>query len=124
MRIGVVGGGPEKSLSELVYEAERARRDGFTSFWLSPATSADLLTAVAVIGRAVPGLEFGVTITPTFLRHPMTLAIQALTVQDGIGGRLTLNIGPPLPHNRESFSGYIFEQPIIHMRAWCLSCAD
>ena len=116
MRIGIIGGGPGKTLRDLVDEAERVRRDGLSSYWLSRDTNADLLTAVAVVGGEVPDIEFGVSVTPTFLRHPMTLAIQALTVQDAIGGRLVLNIGPPLPHNRESFSGYIFEQPTIHMR--------
>ena len=116
MRIGIIGGGPGKTLTDLVDEAARARHDGLTSYWLSRDTSADLLTAVAVIGRVVPDLEFGVSVTATFLRHPMALAVQALTVQDAIGGRLVLNVGPPLPHNRESFSGFIFEQPTIHMR--------
>jgi len=116
MRIGIIGGGPGKTLSDLAQEAARARHDGLTSYWLSRDTNADLLTAVAVIGRVVPDLEFGVSVTATFLRHPMALAVQALTVQDAIGGRLVLNVGPPLPHNRESFSGFIFEQPTIHMR--------
>jgi 5,10-methylenetetrahydromethanopterin reductase len=116
MRIGIIGGGPGKTLSDLVDEAARARHDGLTSYWLSRDTNLDLLTAVAVIGRVVPDLEFGVSVTATFLRHPMALAVQALTVQDAIGGRLVLNVGPPLPHNRESFSGFIFEQPTIHMR--------
>ncbi len=116
MRIGVIGGGPGRTLNDLVDEAEQVRSDGLSSYWLSRDTSSDLLTAVAVIGRAVPDIEFGVSITPSFLRHPMTLAVQALTVQDATDGRLVINIGPPLPHNRESFSGYIFEQPIIHMR--------
>lgn len=116
MRIGIIGGGPGKTLSDLVDDAARARHDGLTSYWLSRETGADLLTAVAVIGRVVPDLEFGVSVTATFLRHPMALAVQALTVQDAIGGRLVLNVGPPLPHNRESFSGFIFEQPTIHMR--------
>jgi|SRR5581483_2984258 len=116
MRIGVIGGGPGKKLNDLIEEAESVRRDGLAGYWLSRDTNADLLTAAAVIGRAVPSIEFGVSITPTFLRHPMTLAVQALTVQDAIDGRLVINVGPPLPHNRESFSGFIFEQPVIHMR--------
>ncbi|HKN00902.1 MAG TPA: TIGR03564 family F420-dependent LLM class oxidoreductase [Candidatus Binataceae bacterium] len=116
MRIGVIGGGPGKLLGDLLDEADRARGDGLSSYWLSQDTGADLLTAIAVIGRAVPDIEFGVSVTPTFLRHPMTLAVQALTVQQATEGRLVLHVGPPLPHNRESFSGYIFEQPVIHVR--------
>jgi F420-dependent oxidoreductase-like protein len=116
MRIGIIGGGPGKTLKELAQEAAGVRRDGLAGYWLSRDTAADLLTAVAVIGCLVPDIEFGVSITPSFLRHPMTLAVQALTVQEAIGGRLVLNIGPPLPHNRESFSGFIFQQPTIHMR--------
>src|SRR5437899_7472962 len=116
MRISIVGGGPGIRLSDLVEEAEQVRRDGLSGYWISPQNSADPLTAIAVIGRVVPDIEFGVSISPTFLRHPMSLAVQALTVQQATGGRLVLNIGPPQPHNRGSFSGYIFEQPVIHMR--------
>jgi len=116
MRIGIIGGGPGKTLRDLTEEAERARGDGLAAYWLSRDTHVDLLTAVAVIGREVPDIEFGASVSPSFLRHPMALAVQALTVQEAIGGRLVINVGPPLPHNRESFSGYIFEQPTIHMR--------
>jgi 5,10-methylenetetrahydromethanopterin reductase len=116
MRIGLVGGTAEQTLAELIDDAARARGDGLSSYWLSPITSVDVLTAIAVIGYSVPELEFGALIDPTFLRHPMLLAIQASTVQQAINGRLLLNISPPLPRNRQTFSGYIYEQPLSHMR--------
>ena len=62
MRIGIIGGGPGKTLSDLAQDAARARQDGLTSYWLSRDTNVDLLTAVAVIGRVVPDLEFGLEI--------------------------------------------------------------
>src|ERR1039458_6915604 len=38
--------------------------------------------------------ELGTAIVPTYLRHPVVMATEALTVQAATGGRLTLGIGP------------------------------
>jgi 5,10-methylenetetrahydromethanopterin reductase len=116
MRIGLVSGAPQHTLSELVADAAKARNDGMASYWISPDTSVDVLTAIAVIGHSVPDIELGASVDPTFLRHPMLLAMQASTVQQAVNGRLLLNIAPPMPRNRQSFSGYIYEQPLSHTR--------
>jgi 5,10-methylenetetrahydromethanopterin reductase len=116
MRIGLIAGGPQDSLATLIEDAARARADGMASFWISPGAGVDVLTAVAVIGHTVPEIELGASVDPTFLRHPMLLAMQASTVQQAVNGRLLLNIAPPLPRSRQSFSGYIYEQPLSHTR--------
>jgi alkanesulfonate monooxygenase SsuD/methylene tetrahydromethanopterin reductase-like flavin-dependent oxidoreductase (luciferase family) len=52
------------------------------------------LTALAVAGSQVPGIELGTAVVPTYPRHPAVLAQQALTVSLALGGRLALGIGP------------------------------
>src|SRR2546430_17717761 len=94
MRIGIVGGGPGVRLVDLVEQAKRAWRDGLSSFWLSPQNSTDPLTAIAVIGGAVPGLQFGVSISPSFLRHPMSLAVLGVAGEGAFGGRAFLERCP------------------------------
>jgi len=116
MRIGLVGLGARRNLSELLEDARTARDDGFSTYWLSQDTTHDPLTAIALMGREIPEIKFGTSIPPTFLRHPKVLATQALTVQEATEGRLLLNIGPAAPPNRDSYFGYVFDQPITHMR--------
>ena len=68
----------------------------------------DALTALAVAGRQVPGIELGTAVVPTYPRHPAVLAQQAMTVAAAAGGRLTLGIG--LSHKMviEDMYGYDF----------------
>src|SRR5215475_4465541 len=62
-------------------------------YWLPQGFGVDALTALAAVGREVPGARFGTFVVPTYSRHPMVMAMQALTVQAAAGGRFTLGIG-------------------------------
>jgi len=55
---------------------------------------------------------------PTYGRHPLTMAQQALTVQAASGGRFKLGIG--LSHQMviEGMFGLSFEKPVRHMREY------
>src|SRR4051812_42370575 len=95
MRIGIFGGlaGGDGELDSMVKTAAKVREDGFSSYWLPQIFGVDALTALAVIGREVPDIELGTAVIPTYPRHPMMLAAQALTVQQASSGRLALGIG-------------------------------
>ncbi len=93
MRIGFNGGGGHRTVGSIVDEARRAAADGFQSYWLSQIAGPDSLTALAVVGTSVPGIELGTSIVPIYGRHPFVLASQALTTQSACGGRLVLGIG-------------------------------
>jgi F420-dependent oxidoreductase-like protein len=119
MRIGLlVGGGPETTLDELVGQVRSAADDGFSSAWLSQIFSWDALTALAVAGREVPGIELGTAVVPTYPRHPMVLAAQALTTSAATGGRLVLGIGLSHQIVIEGMLGLSFEKPARHMREY------
>jgi F420-dependent oxidoreductase-like protein len=119
MRIGIIGGGADGgTIDDLVEEARRAEADGFASFWLSQIFGHDAITALAVVGREVPRIELGTAVVPTYPRHPMMLAGQALTAQSATGGRFALGIG--LSHKLviESMFGLSFAKPVRHMREY------
>lgn len=117
MDIGIFGGDVTGAggFDAVVEAARSAHADGFGSFWLPQIFGLDALSTLAVIGREVPGIELGTAVVPTYPRHPMVLAGQALTVQAASGGRLTLGIG--LSHRIviEQMFGYSFERPVRHM---------
>ena len=79
-------------------EARRPEAAGFATVCLDSASAGalglDVLTALAVVGRATKRIEFGTAIVPTYPRRPMALARQAATVQAVCGGRLVLGVGP------------------------------
>jgi F420-dependent oxidoreductase-like protein len=94
MRIHANGGGHHHNLDDIRAAARRAADNGLAGFWLSQIFGPDALTALAVVGTEVPDIELGVSIVPVYGRHPLVLAMQALTTQAACEGRLTLGIGP------------------------------
>ena len=91
---------------------------GIETAWSSQIFGYDALTTLAVVGREVPGIDLGTAVVPTYPRHPVMLAAQALTVQAASGGRLTLGIG--LSHQMviEHVFGLSFEKPVRHLREY------
>ena len=71
------------TIDDVVDEARRAEADGFATYWASQIFGHDALTALAVVGREVPRIELGTSVVPTYPRHPMMLAQQALTDERG-----------------------------------------
>lgn len=119
MRIGIFGGAAnDGTLDAMVAEARRAEADGFASYWAPQIFGHDALTALAVIGREVPRIELGTSVVPTYPRHPMMMAQQALTVNAAASGRLCLGIGLSHQIVVESMWGMSFAKPVRHMREY------
>jgi F420-dependent oxidoreductase-like protein len=118
MRIGaylVPGGQP---LAQLVSEVTAAADAGVRNVFFAQIGSWDALTAIAVAAASVPGVDFGTAVVPTYPRHPLALASQALTVQAATGNRLTLGIGPSHRPVVEGQYGYSFARPAGHTREY------
>jgi F420-dependent oxidoreductase-like protein len=103
---------------DVIVGVRGAAEEGFTSAWLPQVLGYDTLTLLALAGREVPGIELGTAVVPTYPRHPIVLAGQALTVQSVTGGRLALGVG--LSHRAviEGTFGYSFEKPARHMKEY------
>jgi 5,10-methylenetetrahydromethanopterin reductase len=120
MRIGIFGGEVSSggTIDDVVESARTAADQGFATYWLPQIFGFDALTALAVVGREVPGIELGTSVIPTYPRHPMMLAAQALTTQAASGGRLALGIGLSHQIVIENMFGMSFENPVRHMREY------
>ena len=117
MRIGCFGGAVnEGTIDDVVAEARQAAADGYSSYWAPQIFGHDTLTVLAIVGREVPGIDLGTSVVPTFPRHPMMLAQQALTVNAASEGRLTLGIGLSHQVVIENMMGMSFDKPIRHIR--------
>jgi F420-dependent oxidoreductase-like protein len=107
-----------KPVTELIAAAQRSRDAGFDSVACSQIFGYDALTLLATIGSHVPDLDLITAVVPTYPRHPIMLAAQALTVQAATDGRLVLGIGLSHQIVIENMFGYSFEKPARHMREY------
>jgi len=121
MRIGIMAGatqGPEAALEGLLDKAARAEAMGFAALWMANIFGLDAITTLAIAGRTTQRIELGTAVVPTYPRHPVAMAQQALTTQVACGGRFALGIG--LSHRIviEDMFGFSFEKPARHMREY------
>jgi len=117
MRIGVMFD-IDRPFEEVVGQVASLASAGIQTAWTSQIFGYDALTTLAVIGRECPGIDLGTAVVPTYPRHPLMLAAQALTVQAASGGRLTLGIGLSHQVVIENVFGLSFDQPARHMREY------
>src|SRR3954451_24853730 len=121
MRIGIFGGdlGPSGvPVDGIVAAARTAADEGFASYWVPQIFGYDAITVLSIVGREVEGIELGTAVVPTYPRHPMVLAAQALTANEVTGGRFTLGIGLSHKIVIEGMLGYSFDKPARHMREY------
>jgi 5,10-methylenetetrahydromethanopterin reductase len=119
MDIGIFGGDTAgRSIDDVVADARAAEADGFSMYALPQIFAMDAMGVLTVVGREVPRIELATGVVPTYGRHPLTMAQQALTVQAASGGRFVLGIG--LSHQLviEGMFGLSFEKPVRHMREY------
>jgi F420-dependent oxidoreductase-like protein len=121
MRIGIFYGasGRIHTVASLVEDVGAARDAGFPSYWIPQLPRGlDALSGLGHAGALVEGIELGTAVVPTYPRHPIVLAQQALTVASMVGDRLALGIG--LSHRPviEGQFGYSFDRPVRHLREY------
>src|SRR5215468_6672065 len=111
MRIGTMLSmpGDNSGVTALVERAAAAEAAGFASVWLP-----QVFTTLA--GSATRTIELGTAVVPTYPRHPIALATQALTVQDATRNRLARGIGLSHKFVIEDMFGLDFSKPIPHMK--------
>jgi len=116
MRIGIGGGGG--TIDAAVDGVRQAKAAGYSSAWFSNIFGLDGMTACAVAGREVPDITLGTFVVPTYSRHPLYMAQQAMTTQAATGGRFILGIGLSHQIVIEGILGLSFEKPARHMREY------
>lgn len=120
MRIGIFVGDVtgDGGIDAIAAATRQAADQGFPSVWLPQIFGADAVTVAGVLGREVPGIELGTAVVPTYPRHPMVLAQQALTTSALTGARFSLGIG--LSHQLviEQVMRMSFDRPLRHLREY------
>src|SRR5579864_3173086 len=122
MRIGVFIGDAtahRTTVEELLDNARWAEAAGLATGWVPHIPwSLDGLVALALAGQVTSRIELGTAVMPTYTRHPLAMAQQALSAQAASGGRVALGIGPSHPVVIEKMHGLSYERPVVHVREY------
>jgi 5,10-methylenetetrahydromethanopterin reductase len=117
VRLGVVVANQGATIDGVAEQLCRLEALGVDSAWMPGIPNGpDILTLLAVAGRATQRIEIGSAVLPALPRHPAALAVQALAVNDAVGGRFTLGLGVSHQKVMEGHLGLSFERPVATMR--------
>ncbi len=105
---------PAPGIVELVEMAEAV---GFGAFWKGESNSTDPVVLLSAIASRTKTIKLGTAIYHIYGRSPVTLGIQAATLQDLSGGRLLLGLGVA---NKAiaAWHGGVFDRPLRRAREY------
>lgn len=116
-RVGLAVYGPDAAAAVKTIVAAEA--DGVRQIWMTQGTPApDTLTLFAAAAVKTTTVRLGTAIVPTYPRHPLALAQQALALGDLAPGRLRLGVGPSHRPNIEGTYGLPMQAPLEHLREY------
>ncbi len=121
MRIGIgIGdiGGTPADVQGLIAQAKRAEADGFATGWFANIFGMDAILAAALCAHETSRIELGTAVVPTYPRHPVAMAQQALSAQAAARGRFALGIGLSHQVVIEMMFGLSFAKPYSHMKEY------
>ncbi len=118
MRTGILIDELGVGFDAMTAQAREAAKLGYRTLWLAQRGGWDALTALPALGAAAPGIELGTCVVPTYPRHPITMAAQALTVQAATGVPVHLGVGLSHRYIVEHEFGYSYDRPIRHLREY------
>ena len=105
------------SLAGKIDAVKQLETDGFAGAFL-PSMGHDAMTVLALAAGETSEIELGTYVIPTYTRHPVAMAQQALATNAACGGRFTLGLG--LSHEvviKDSW-GLDFGNVVRHMREY------
>src|SRR6266480_5114518 len=116
-RVGLaVFGSDALAVVSAIIAAEDA---GIKQVWMTQGTPApDTLSIYAAALVQTTDIRVGTAIVPTYPRHPLALAQQALALGDLAPGRLRLGVGPSHRPTIEGVYGIPLKAPLEHLREY------
>lgn len=97
----------------------QAEERGISAVWSTVGgTAPDAVTMFAAAAMRTTRIGLGTAIVPTYPRHPVALATQALTLANLAPGRFRLGIGPSHRPTIEGVFGIPMGRPLDHLREY------
>lgn len=103
----------------VVADITTAESHGVDAVWSGGGGAvADTLTIYAAAALQTSTVTLGTSIIPTYLRHPVVMASEALAIEGLAPGRLRLGIGPSHVPEIEGNFGIPMGKPLHHLREY------
>jgi len=118
MRTGILIDELGVGFDAMTTQAREAAKLGYGTLWVAQRGGWDALTALPALAAAAPGVGLGTCVVPTYSRHPITMAAQALTAQAAAGVPVHLGVGLSHKFIVEDEFGYSYDRPIRHLREY------
>jgi F420-dependent oxidoreductase-like protein len=116
-RVGLIVDGTNAAATVKTIAAAEAA--GVRQIWMvQPPFWPDTLTTLAAAAIKTSTVRLGTSIVPTYPRHPLVMAQQALSLYDIAPGRLRLGIGPSHQAIIEGIYGLPQLSPLAHLREY------
>jgi F420-dependent oxidoreductase-like protein len=117
LRAGLVIRRPNAAATLAAIEQAEAR--GISTVWSTVGGAApDAVTLFAAAAARTSRITLGTAIVPTYPRHPVVLAAQALAIEGLAPGRFRLGIGPSHRATMEGALGLTMGRPLDHLREY------
>lgn len=97
--------------------AEIAEERGFDTVWKGESNSTDPMVLLSAMAARTRKIKLGTAVYHVFGRSPVTLGIQAATLNDLSGGRVIIGLGVA-NKNIASWHGSRFDRPIRRIREY------
>lgn len=110
---------PRGNAATFVERVTQAEERGVRMVWSTVGgPTADPVTAFAAAGAATERVGLGTSVVPTYPRHPVALAGQAIALDDLAPGRIRLGVGPSHKPTIEGAFGLPMGKPLDHLREY------
>ena len=110
---------PRGRADDFVTRIQQAEQRGVVTAWTTVGgPTADPVTAFAAAGATTERIMLGTAVVPTYPRHPITLAAQAMALNDLAPGRIRLGIGTSHKPMIEGSYGIPMGKPHAHLREY------
>lgn len=107
----------EPTAARAIEVIRRAEAAGVPAAWMTSG-GPDPMTTFAAAAVQTQSITFGTAIVPTYPRHPLALANQAIVLGQLAPDRFRLGVGPSHKPLMENVWGIEFEHPLDHLREY------
>jgi len=104
-----------ESIDELLNAARAAEAGGFDTAWF-PEFYRTAFVPAAVAATATSQIRLGTGIALAFVRSPLTMALNAIDLDEISGGRFVLGLGTGVARLNQDWHNAHFGRPVRHLR--------
>lgn len=106
------------TVKEVVEKIKEAEEAGVQQIWMPQIGPLDTLTIFTAAALQTQHVRFNLGVVPTYTRHPLVLAQQALAFSEIAPGRLRLGIGSSNKILIEDVYGLRMEKPLSYVKEY------